>query len=198
DPGARGYAGLAARVAASGAEAVFLGGLLDTNAAQLVRDLRRALPADVDLLGPDGLTPLPLLVERAGSAARGVFVSLPGLVTEELPPRGEAFVRRFAGTRAGDEIEPSAVYAAQAADVVLDAIGRSDGSRASVLAELFRTRVRGGILGDFGFDARGDITESPITVLRVARAGTSRRTASVEGGDVVRVSRPRAALVGDE
>ena len=196
DPQARSYARLARRVADSRAQAVFVGGLLATNAARVVRDLRAAAPA-LDLLGPDGLTPLPLLVRSAQDAARGVFVSLPGVVTERLPPAGAAFVERFGRAHSGDEIEPAAVYAAQAAQVVLDAIGRSDGSRASVLAELFRTRVRDGLLGDFSFDRRGDITESPVTILRVARGGSSRRIGSVEGGDVVRVSRPRASLVAN-
>jgi ABC-type branched-subunit amino acid transport system substrate-binding protein len=116
-------------------------------------------------------------------------------VTERLPPAGAAFARRFARTQPGAVVEPSAVYAAQAATVVLDAIGRSDGTRASVLRELFRTRVRGGLLGDFEFDARGDISESPVTILRVARGGGSNRIASVEGGVVERVSRPPAQLV---
>ena len=120
-----------------------------------------------------------------------MFVSLAGAVTERLPPAGAAFARRFARTQAGAAVEPSAVYAAQSAEVVLDALARSDGTRASVLRELFRTRVRDGLLGDFGFDSRGDITESPVTILRVARGGSS----GVEGGDVERVSRPSARLV---
>lgn len=195
DPQARSYGALARRVAAAGARAVFVGGLLDTNAARVVRDLRARLGTAVDLLAPDGLTPLPLLVRSAGAAARGVFVSLPGVVTERLPPAGAAFVRRFGRAQAGAAIEPAAVYAAQAAQVVLDAIARSDGTRSSILDELFGTRVRGGLLGDFSFDRRGDISESPVTIMRVARGGASRRIASVEGGDVQRVSRPRAALV---
>jgi branched-chain amino acid transport system substrate-binding protein len=195
NPQARSYAALARRVAASGAQAVFVGGLLDSNAARVVRDLRARLGADVDLLAPDGLTPLPLLVRSAGPAARGVFVSLPGVITERLPRAGAAFVKRFARLRSGEEIEPAAVYAAQAAQVVLDAIARSDGTRGSILDELFRTRVRDGLLGDFAFDRRGDITESPVTIVKVARGGTSQRIASVEGGDVERVSRPQASLV---
>lgn len=196
DPQADRYASIAERVARSGATAVFVGGLLDTNAAQLVRDLRGQLGRSVDLLGPDGLTPLPSLVEQAGDAALGVYVSLGGVVTERLPPGGARFVERFGKTQAGVTIEPSAVYAAQATEVLLDAIARSDGTRASVVEELFRTRVRGGSLGSFGFDRNGDITESPVTILRVRGGGSSTTTQSVEGGVVVRVVRPSAKLVG--
>ena len=77
----------------------------------------------------DGLTALPSLVDQAGEAATGMYVSLSGLLTERLPPAGEAFVKRFGRTQAGATVEPSAVYAAQATEVLLDAIARSDGTR---------------------------------------------------------------------
>ncbi len=81
---------------------------------------------------------------------------------------------------------------------MLDAIARSDGSRASVLDKLFSTRIRGGLLGDFAFDERGDITESPVTIMRVVGGGDgSARIMSVEGGVVERVSRPRTELVSE-
>jgi branched-chain amino acid transport system substrate-binding protein len=198
DPRADGYAALAGRIARSGAQAVFLGGLLDNNAARVVRDLRARLGTSVDLLGPDGLTPLPLLVERAGKAALGVYVSLGGAVTERLPPAGARFVERFGKTQAGVAIEPSAVYAAQAAQVLLDAIARSDGTRGSVLKELFDTRVRDGLLGSFGFDADGDISESPITIMRVAHGGGTNTIRSVEGGVIERIVRPSPSLVAAE
>jgi branched-chain amino acid transport system substrate-binding protein len=195
DPRADSYAGIAERVARSGATAVFIGGILDTNAARVVRDLRTRLGPAVDLLGPDGLTPFPLLIEQAGSASVGVYVSVAGVLTESLPPAGAQFVERFGRTQAGADIEPSAVYAAQATQVLLDAIARSDGTRPSVVEELFRTRVRGGLLGSFGFDRNGDITESPVTIVRVLRQGTSTRIASGDGAVIDRVVRPEASLV---
>ena len=198
DPRAHSYAALARRIARSGAEAVFVGGLLDTNAGQVVRDLRARLGPAVDILAPDGLTPLALLSRRAGPSARGVYVSLAGTVTERLPPAGADFVRRFAKTQAGGEVEPSAVYAAEATGAVLDAIGRSDGTRDSVLEQLFATRAHPGLLGTFGFDANGDITESPVTIMRVTRGGRSSKIGSTEGGVVDRIVRPSPSLVATE
>jgi branched-chain amino acid transport system substrate-binding protein len=193
NPRARSYRALAQRVFASGAQAVFIGGLLDTNAATVVRALHERRPS-LDVLGPDGLTPLGLLKRQAGVHATGVFVSLSGVVTERLPPAGAAFARRFGRTQPGAEVEPSAVYAAQAAEVVLDAIARSDGTRASVLDELFRTEVRDGLLGSFRFDANGDISEGPVTILRV-QPRTRSQAQSIEGGVIVRVARPSTRLV---
>jgi ABC-type branched-subunit amino acid transport system substrate-binding protein len=107
-------------------------------------------------------------------------------------------VRRFAKTQAGGEVEPAAVYAAEATGAALDAIGRSDGSRGSVIEELFATKEYPGLLGTFGFDINGDITESPVTILRVARPERSRKPGSPEGGVVDRIVRPSPSLVATE
>jgi hypothetical protein len=56
--------------------------------------------------------------------------------------------------------------AAQSAEVLLDAIGRSDGTRASVVEELFATKVENGILGSFSFDRFGDIDPAPVGIYR--------------------------------
>jgi ABC-type branched-subunit amino acid transport system substrate-binding protein len=151
------------------------------------------LGRSVDLLAPDGLTPLELLVRQAGSGALGTYVSLGGAITERLPPAGARFVKRFARAHAGVEVEPSSVYAAQATEVLLDAIGRSNGTRASVLEQLFKTHVENGLLGNFAFDRNGDTTESPITIMRVSRGGGKNSTLS--GGIVARVARPSPRLV---
>jgi ABC-type branched-subunit amino acid transport system substrate-binding protein len=105
------------------------------------------------------------------------------------------FVQSFGRTQPGASVDPSAVYAAQATEVLLDAIARSDGTRASIVQELFRIRIRDGLLGSFGFDANGDITQSAVTILRVRRGGRSTAVHSAEGGVVERVLRPSAKLV---
>lgn len=53
--------------------------------------------------------------------------------------------------------------------MLLDAIARSDGRRASVTAELFKTKVTNGILGSFSFDANGDTTAGAVTIYRIVR-----------------------------
>ena len=60
-----------------------------------------------------------------------------------------------------------APVAAQAAEVLLDAISHSDGTRSSVTAHLLGDRVHGGILGSFKFDPYGDMTPSPVTITRI-------------------------------
>jgi DNA-binding SARP family transcriptional activator/ABC-type branched-subunit amino acid transport system substrate-binding protein/DNA-binding beta-propeller fold protein YncE len=165
-PQAAGHRRLAAAVAAQRPDAVYLGGTLDTGGGRVIVALRRALGPDVDLFVPDGFTPTPLLAKQARGAARGVFLAVTGLTPESLPAEGRRFVRAFATTLPGVEIEPTAVYGAAAADVVLDAIARSDGSRASVLAALPDTRVATPV-GLAAFNADGDPVRAAVTVLRI-------------------------------
>jgi ABC-type branched-subunit amino acid transport system substrate-binding protein len=107
---------------------------------------------------------------------------------------GREFVTRFAATQHGAEVDHAAVYAAQATQVLLDAIARSDGGRSSVTRALLATRVRGGILGSFGFDAGGDPTMAPITIVRARRPNGAASVESIDGADVVAVINPPRTL----
>ena len=67
---------------------------------------------------------------------------------------------------------PYAVYQAQAAQVMLEAIARSNGTRASVVKEMFKTNVKNGIMGTFRFDRNGDIDSEQVDQLRQAAGAT--------------------------
>ncbi len=195
DPQAASYGDLARAVRRARPGAVVLSGLLDANGAEVVRALRQELGPAVPLLGNDGFTPIGLLLERAGEAGREMIVTLNGITLERLGPAGKRFVRAFAATQPGADIQPTSVYAAQAAEVLLDAIARSDGTRASVVRELFRTRIANGLLGGVSFDANGDVVATPVTILRAERRGGANTVESFEGAAIVRVERPEARLV---
>jgi YVTN family beta-propeller protein len=189
-----GYPRLARTVARSRADAVLVSGLIDSNAGRLIADLRRALPRRVDLIGGDGLLPLSQLFRSAGPAARGMRVSFPGLTNESLPPEGRQFVAAFGATQPGARVDETAVYAAAAANAMLDAIAGSDGSRRSVTARMLSARTENSLVGPLGFDASGDPLDVPITILRAERGGGSNRVMSHEGASVERVAHPPAAL----
>jgi ABC-type branched-subunit amino acid transport system substrate-binding protein len=128
---------------------VFLGGRLDSGRPEVVRALRDQLGDDVAILAPDG-------------------VSLTGIAgADQLGREGRRFAQGFGETLGDQELEPSAVYAAQAMEVVLDAIGRSDGTRSSVLRALFDTRIPNGLIGAVSFDRNGNVDTSPVTIFRV-------------------------------
>ena len=93
-------------------------------------------------------------------------MSFPIVAPGRVPAAGRRFVEAFERAT-GRPAEPYSVTAAQATEVLLDAIAASDGTRASVARNLFRVRVENGILGSFGFDANGDITSGGVTMYRI-------------------------------
>jgi branched-chain amino acid transport system substrate-binding protein len=166
NPKSRDYRELAERVRGTGAEAVYLGGLVFNNGPRLIKDLREALGPRAQILGPDGFNQLAPIVEGAGEAAEGFAPMISVLPTGELPADGQDFAARFEG-RFGARPCCFSVHAAQATHMMLDAIADSDGSRARVLENLFDMRVEGGYVGDFEIDRYGDTTLNTIAVYRI-------------------------------
>jgi branched-chain amino acid transport system substrate-binding protein len=167
DENASSYESLASNIKASGADGVFLGGIICLNGGKLIKDLRATLGADFPILGPDGFTPISATIDGAGAAANGMYISTPGLPEEELTGAGKQFVADFKAETGKSTVDPYTSYAAQAAVVLLEAIERSDGTRASVAEELFNTDIKGGILGDFSIDENGDTTLGTVTFFQV-------------------------------
>jgi DNA-binding SARP family transcriptional activator/ABC-type branched-subunit amino acid transport system substrate-binding protein/streptogramin lyase len=189
-------AALGATLARSRPDAVYVCGLIDTDVGAVLRGLRAALPRSVPVMGCDGLLPLSLLFEQAGPAARGTLIAISGVTNERLPEAGRAFVRGFGATQPGGRVDNAAVYAAQAAEVMIAAIARSDGTRASISDQLLRVRMPDGLLGPVAFEASGDAVPSPVTIVRAQRGGGDDAIESHSGGRVVTVLTPPRSLVG--
>jgi DNA-binding SARP family transcriptional activator/ABC-type branched-subunit amino acid transport system substrate-binding protein len=172
--GRRSNASVAAAVARTGADGVFLGIESLPDSVRLLTELRTRLGPDVQLMAPEVFDPETALL--AGAAAEGMTITQPGPSNDDLTARGKRFVASFS---ARFDAEPTryAVAAAQATDVMLGAIARSDGSRASVTRNLFRTRISNGIFGSFWITPAGDTTLNAVAVHRitggkVTRSGT--------------------------
>jgi ABC-type branched-subunit amino acid transport system substrate-binding protein len=146
----------------------------------LVRELRKLMPA-VPVLGPDSWADGPATRAELGREAHDVYFSYAGVPLERLPPAGRRFVAEFGATRPGGIVSSDEVYTAQATQLLLDAIARSDGSRPSVVRELFATRARNGLIGDVSFDPDGDVRPRPYSILRLSprTAGTDLRDADL-------------------
>jgi branched-chain amino acid transport system substrate-binding protein len=158
DPKASSYEGLFRKIGGTGADAVFLGGLIDENGAKVIKDKVATLgPNDgkVKLFAPDGFT-TQQTIDEAGTAAAGMYMSVAGVPIDEFKGKGAEFAKAFKPTLGGKEIDPYAIYGAQAAQVLLDAIAASDGSRQDVIAKLFQTKVNNGYLGSFDINENGD------------------------------------------
>jgi branched-chain amino acid transport system substrate-binding protein len=161
------YTGLATKIKATGADSVFLGGLICENGGKLIKDLRAVLGPRVTILAPDGFTPISAVVSGAGTDANGVYVSVAGQPNSNLPQAGKTFVKNFGASQTGGNVDPYSSYAAQAAQVMLDAVSKSDGTRASVASNLLHTKVTNGILGNFTINSNGDTSNNPVTMYKI-------------------------------
>jgi branched-chain amino acid transport system substrate-binding protein len=165
DAKASSYEALAVKIKSSGAQGVFLGGLICENGGKLIKDIA-AGTSGIKILAPDGFTPVSAVVQQAGGAAEGVYISVAGLPNTSLKGAGSTFVKNF--TKADHKSpDPYSVYAAQAAEAFVGAIAQSYGTRADVAKQLFRIHLKNSILGNLSFNANGDVTANPVTIYRV-------------------------------
>lgn len=166
---AKNYTDLMQNVKTSGADAVFLGAILEENGAQLIKDKVAVLgPNDgrVKLFAPDGFAQQST-IDQAGPDSAGMFVGLPGKTPETLTGPGADLVQQLEEEVGDQPVEVFAPYAGQAAAVLLDAIGAGQ-DRAGTIEALFQTDVSDGIIGSFAITRTGDPTPAPISVLKAA------------------------------
>lgn len=147
------------------ADAVLVVGRIEDDGAAVLEQLARF----------EGETDRPEIVATAGFAqgatARvdgvdGVLVAYGFVPPELLPPAGRELADELVGRLAGP-LRPQAVYVAQAAAVLLDALARSDGTRAGVAAAVREAREADGPLGRVELGPFGDPLTHPVAFQRV-------------------------------
>jgi len=162
DVKAASYEALAARIKASGAQVIFLGGVADSNGPKLLQDLKAGDPK-AQLQAPDGFSD----PNANGAPGNGMYVSVAGEPPKALTGVGAQFVKEF-GKQVGTTPNPYAAYGAQAMDVALEAIAKGGGQRASTTKQVFGLTVTNGILGTFTINSSGDTSLTPITIYKQA------------------------------
>jgi ABC-type branched-subunit amino acid transport system substrate-binding protein/DNA-binding beta-propeller fold protein YncE/predicted Ser/Thr protein kinase len=192
EPRAESYDGVADRVVRSGARGILISAPTSEGAGRLIRALRARLGARAVIIGTDTFLNVAEVLEATGPAAVGMYVTNTSIPVERLPGGERRLVRRFNATQPATGAEtlwqPETMRAVQ---VVLEAIARSDGTRASVLEQLRATRAEGGVFGSFRFDRFGDITPSAVAIHRVTgetKPGST-TTPSLHGAALDRVIR---------
>jgi branched-chain amino acid transport system substrate-binding protein len=170
DPKAKSYTGLMNKVKQSGADGVVLAGLIEENGAPVIEDKASVLGSNdkVPLIAFDGFAQQST-IDKAGSASKGMFASIPGRAPDALTKDGATLVNDLKNEIGNQPVEQFAPYAGEAAAVMLDAIGQAGAHRAGVVDAVFSTRG-GGILGPYRLEASGDPNVGPITILK---AGSS-------------------------
>jgi branched-chain amino acid transport system substrate-binding protein len=163
DPKASNYEALMRKIGSSGADALFLGGLIDENGAQVIKDKVAVLgpnDGDVKLFMPDGFTTQQTIDEAGVKNTQGSFMSIAGIPIDEFEGEAADFAAELKEALGGKPVDPYAIYGAQAAQIILDAIANGDGSRQSVIEGIFSTKVENGLLGTFEIGENGDPTQA--------------------------------------
>jgi branched-chain amino acid transport system substrate-binding protein len=150
----------AAKIAATGADAVFFVGSTRPGVVQLWRALSLAEPS-LQLYAPGAVVDAPFIA-AIGSARGETRVTRPPLALSDYPPASRRFLASFRGVY-GYTPAPDALYGYEAMRAVLDAIDRGEAAagnaaltRPDVVRAFFRTRARGTVLGDYDIDPSGD------------------------------------------
>lgn len=159
DPKAPNYRSLAANVKA---DCFVLTGEIESNGVQAVKDVAAANP-QAKLLAGDGMclgdTADPKKGLPANIAAR-FKCTIATLDPQEFGPEGKKFFADFKTKYNEDNPDPYAIYGYEAMALMLDAVKRAsekgDLTREAVVEELFNTKNRSSVLGQYSIDENGD------------------------------------------
>ena len=170
DPKSSNFQALFTKIKNTNPDAVFIGGLIDENSGQLINDKVTVLGPNTNkpksagggvmLFLPDGYT-TPAIFQRSQGGtpnANGAYFSVAGVGLDKYKGAALQFIDGFKKTLNGAALNPYAILAAQAAQVMLSAISKSDGSRSGVIDETYKTKVDNGLIGSFSFNANGDLS----------------------------------------
>ena len=161
DPKQANFQALFTRIKGQNPDAVFIGGLIDENSGQLINDKVKVLGdnSKVKLMLPDGFTTDAIFDRSQGGtpSAAGSYFSVAGVGIDKYTGAAKTFINGFKAQLGGKPVDPYAILGAQAAQVLLGAIAKSDGTRSDVISKVFATKVNNGLIGSFGFNKNGDL-----------------------------------------
>jgi branched-chain amino acid transport system substrate-binding protein len=173
DGSAPNYRSLMNKIAAANPDAIYFGGIIENNAAQLIKDKVGAGMSNQEVIfvGPDGIF-VDELISQGGNAVEGIYVSFGGIPPEKLGSAGQEFIDKYEQTY-DDDVQPYTAYAYEAANVMLDAIERASKDaggvpeRQAVVEQVFATQDYQGVLGTWSFDEDGDTTLTKLSIQEV-------------------------------
>jgi len=206
DPKSANFQATFTKIKATSPDSIFVGGLIDENSGQLINDKVQILGPNTDspskgvmVFLPDGFTTDSIFKRSEGGTpnAKGAYFSVAGVGIDKYKGAALTFINGFKSKLGGKPVDPYAILGAQAGQVLFDAIDRSDGTRSSVIDEVYKTNVKGGLIGDFSLNENGDLTgASGAATLFTIYLGTNKLntllTTSPEA-DLVDAARKEAA-----
>ena len=134
------YTALFTKIKAKNPDCLYIGGTYDLNGGQLVKDKFSVLGDNtkVKMIGPDGFTGYPQLDKQPQS--QGMYLTFAGLASEQLTKQAGAGAKLLAAYKAKYGALPVGnypLYGVAATQVIMAAIAKSDGTRGSILSQVF-------------------------------------------------------------
>jgi branched-chain amino acid transport system substrate-binding protein len=151
------YRALMTKIKATGADGIYIGGVSTNNGGQLMKD-KVAIVGDneaVKVMVSDGFVLSSLFEEAGPENVNGAIGTAPTQPPENLSGAGAQFVSDLSTKLGTDHLEVYTVYAAACAQVLVDAIGASDGTQQGVLDQVFQVNTDS-VVGPMSFDENGD------------------------------------------
>jgi branched-chain amino acid transport system substrate-binding protein len=173
------------KIRASGADLVYLGGVIETGAQVIIRQMKEVglVAPRTHFMGPDGLLEEELLKGATCDAALGtnMRITFAGLPFEKMRGVGAKTYESYKG-KFGKEPTSYALYAAEGARVIVDAIRRASPQlerakdvtekREAVRKAIASTKHFEGINGKWSFDENGDVDYDTMSGFKVVKADT--------------------------
>jgi branched-chain amino acid transport system substrate-binding protein len=159
DKTATDYSAILEAVKKADPDLVYFGGTVANGAPRLLKQMRE-MGIDAACMGPDALMD-PSLIEMAGPAAEGVYVTFVGVPPEQLKTdRAQSFVANYEKANQNETPASFEAYGYDAGLAVIAAIAQADRTntlnRAGVLAAMQTLPDLEGVNGTYDFDRNGD------------------------------------------
>jgi len=155
------YKSLMTKIKDTNPELIYFGGITQSNAGQLVKDMRAVgMTADkVKFMGPDGIFEQAFIDAAGAENAEGTYVTFGGVPPSKLEGKGQEWYNNYKA-KFNSEPEAYAAYGYEAASIALAGLNKScdNLTRANVLKNVMGTKDFTGVLGTWSFDANGDTT----------------------------------------
>lgn len=161
------FTGEVAKIAESGAEAVFVSATATSEAAELWRELHAAAPHLALLASATMLNSV--FTSHLGAAEASTFIGSPVLAPRFYPTSARVVLAQYE-KRFGGRAEPYVLYGYESMGVVLGAIraaGAGGDNRQAVIEKFFATQDRHSVLGVYSIQPSGETTLSDYAMDRL-------------------------------
>ena len=156
--GDKDFRGILTSIKGKRPEIFFFGGVFPEGG--LLAKQAKEVGLTAPMMSGDGVID-PKFIEIAGAAAEGAYLTF--TPDPEKIPQAKGFLEKYKALY-GEELAPYAIYAYDAANILLSAVAQANSLDGKKIAGVLRRIKYDGALGHIEFDGKGDVEKSPYIV----------------------------------